>query len=115
MGKVISICSRRFEDEPESTIEVFRLVLALIWNMRGIVNNHVKRVVLERHVAVIRNNVWMKLGINVQTHDLPFAALPESPNIYGCIENRLGPLSWVKVEHHFQKLRIGSKPNRWQR
>src|SRR5712692_541056 len=111
MGKVISICSRRFEDEPESTIEVFRLVLALIWNMRGIVNNHVKRVVLERHVTVIRNNVRVKLRVNIQTHDLSLAPLPESPDVDGGIENCLRPFSWVKVKHQFQQLGIGSKPN----
>ena len=100
MGEVISICCRRLDDETESAVEILRLVLALIGYVGRIVDNDIKRAVLERHVAVIADHVRVKLRVNVQTHDLSFAALPESPNIYCRIQNRLGPFSWIKVEHH---------------
>ena len=112
MGEVISICCRRLDDETESAVEILRLVLALIGYVGRIVDNDVKRAVLERHVAVIADHVRVKLRVNVQPHDLSFAPLPESPNIYCRIQNRLRPFSRIKVEHHLQQLGIGSKPNR---
>ena len=74
MGEVISIRCRRLDDEAESAVEILRLVLALIGYVGRIVDNDVKRAVLERHVAVIADHVRVKLGVNVQTHDLSFAA-----------------------------------------
>src|SRR5437899_1378560 len=82
MGEVISICCRRLDDETESAVEILRLVLALIGYVGRIVDNDIKRAVLERHVAVIADHVRVKLRVNVQPHDLSFAPLPESPNIY---------------------------------
>ena len=112
MGEVISIGCRGLDDQTESAVEILRLIPALIRNMGWIVDNDVKRAVLERHVAVIGNHIRMKLRINIQTHDLSLAPFPESPGIYRCIENRFGPFSRIKIEHHFQQLGIASKPNR---
>ena|SRR5438552_18883667 len=112
MGEVISICCRRFDDEAESTVEILRLISALIRNMGRIVDHDIKRTVLERHVAVIADYVRIKLRIDVQTDDFPFAALPESAGIYRGIKDCPGALSRIKAQHLFQQLGVGSEPNR---
>src|ERR1700730_1321450 len=117
----IKICERiavlfwRAPAQTKPSIEVLLLVLALIGDMRRIIDDHIKDASRKRHCHVVADNRWAMYCRYVHPDDLALGSAPKSATVYRGIKD----VSWlgvrVEIKHAFQEFAIFAIPNRRNR
>jgi hypothetical protein len=87
----------------------------LIWNVRGIVNNHVETFIPEGHSKVVAYRGRPEFGINVKTNNGAATVAPESPHVDGRVQDSIRRSLGVEVKHSLKEFCVSSLPNRWDR
>ena len=109
--EVVALLFRRLQRQAEAGIEVLGAVLALVRDMRRIVDDHVKAGILERHVRIVANHVGLVRRVDVHADDLPLQPPPETAPVDGGVENVHGGLARVEVQHLVEQFGIVAKPD----
>jgi hypothetical protein len=109
--EVVAVFQGRLEDQPKASIEILLLILALIGNVRWIIDNHVKAFILERHLAIIGNDVREEFLVNIDAYYLALTALPKATDIDCSVKYQLWPLLRVKSKHALQEFGIRALPD----
>src|SRR6266404_8424377 len=76
IGERIAVLFWRALTQAKPNIEVLLLVLALIWNVRRIIDNHIKDASRKRHSQVVADNRWAMGGRDVHSDDLALGSPP---------------------------------------
>jgi hypothetical protein len=111
MGQIVAINRRGFNDEAKAGVEIFAAVFPLIWYVWWVINHNIEAIALERHLPIVSHNGGMKLRVQVQADDLPFASFPETAHVYRCVQNELRAFSWVELQQKFKKFGVRAGPN----
>jgi hypothetical protein len=110
MGETIAVLLGGTDRQAKAAIEILGPVLALIWYVGGIVDDHVEEGGAKRHVAIVANDLRPVSLINVETNNLPLAPAPKPTDVDGGIQHPTWPFSWVECQHVLHELRIITKP-----
>ena len=82
MRKCVLVLFGRADDQPEAHVEILLVVLALIWNVRGVVNHDIERRVWEGHFRVVGHDLRPVREVNVEPIDRPLATSPKPSAVH---------------------------------
>jgi len=100
VGEGVAVLLGGLQDEAESLVEVFFVVLALIRNVWRIIYNDIELAVFkEVHVRVVPNDIWFILWIDVKPNHWALAPPPKPSSIDSGIQNFSRRISGIKLEY----------------
>jgi len=101
--------------QPKPDSEVLLLVSSLVRDVRGIIDDHVKKIVLKWHLGIVSDNARLVRGLYVHADDFAFGSSPESTAVYRGVQNTRRVLPRIELEQPFYQVGIFSGPDRGER